>query len=364
MFRKIGLVAACACSATALHAGGLERTTQSPAILFEDGRYMELNFGYGAPDVSGTVGGGTVPSGNMSEKFLNFGFAYKADLNDKLSYALIYDQPYGAKVNYPGTFGVDPYPAAGSTAEFKSHALTGILKYRLQNNVSIYGGLRAQTIEAEANVPFLGAYTANGERDFAMGYLVGAAFEKPEIALRVGLTYSSAVDHSLRTTESSTALGAGNVSQTEITMPQSVTLDFQSGVAEDTLVFGSVRWVEWSESDITPADYETISGGGSLVSFADDRTTFTLGMGRRLNETWSIAGSVAYEKTTGSITGNLGPTDGFTSYGLAAVYNKDNVKVTTGVRYVDLGRATTTVLGADFEDNSAIGVGVKVGWQF
>lgn len=369
MFKKIGLLAACACSATALHAGGLERTTQSPAILFEDGRYMELNFGYGMPDVSG-VGALVTPgasSGNMTENFLNFGFAYKADLNDTFSYALIYDQPYGAKVNYPGTFGVDPYFAAGSSAEFKSHALTGILQYNMDNNISVYGGLRAQTIEAEAVVPFLGAYSAQGDRDFALGYLVGASFEKPEIALRVALTYLSAIDHSLTTTENS-ALGAGRVSNTDITMPQAVNLEFQSGVAEDTLVFGSVRWVEWSEADITPSDYFTVSGGGSLVSFADDRTTFTLGVGRRLNETWSVAGSVSHERTTGSPTGNLGPTDGFTSLGLAAVYSKDNMKVTTGVRYVDVGKANTrvgaAVPGAIFRDNSAIGVGVKVGWQF
>ena len=349
--------------ATSALAGGLERTTQSPAVLFENGRYFEVNLGYGLPEVSGTVGGGAVPSGNMTENFLNFGFAYKADLNDTWSYALVYDQPYGAKVDYPGTFGVDPYPAAGSTAEFKSHAVTGMLKYKMPNNVSIYGGIRAQSIEAEADVPFLGAYSAQGDADWKLGYLVGAAYEKPEIALRVALTYSSAVDHSLTTTESS-PLGAGRVSQTEITMPQSLTLDFQSGVAENTLVFGSIRWVEWSESDITPADYFTISGGGSLVAFADDRVTYTLGVGRKLNETWSIAGSVAYEETTGSITGNLAPVDGYTSVGLAAIYNKDNMKITAGIRYVDLGPANTVVLGADFQDNSAIGIGVKAGWSF
>lgn len=345
-------------------AGGLERTTQSTAILFEEGRYFEFNLGYGAPSVSGTVGGGTVPSGDMTDSFLNFGFAYKADLNENLSYAIIYDQPYGASVTYPGTFGVSPYPAAGSTAEFNSHALTAILNYRMENNVSVYGGLRGQTIEAEANVPFLGAYTASGERDLAWGYLVGAAYEKPEIALRAALTYSSEVNHSLRTTESSAGLGAGNVSTTDITMPQAITLDLQSGVAENTLVFGSIRWVEWSEADITPADYFTLSGGGSLVSFADDRTTYTLGVARRLNETWSLAGSISHEETTGSITGNLAPVDGFTSVGLAAIYTKGNMKVTTGIRYVDLGPATTTVLGGDFDGNSAIGAGIKVGWTF
>lgn len=364
MMRTFGLAAAFASGASALFAGGLERTTQSPAILFEDGRYFEVNMGLGFPDVSGVAGAITpgARSGNMTENFLNFGFAYKADLSDKLSYALVYDQPYGAKVAYPD-IATTGYFAGGSTAEFKSHALSGILKYNVNDNVSVYGGLRAQSIKAEADVTFL-SYTADTDADFRLGYLVGAAYEKPEIALRVALTYHSKVNHKLDTVENSAGSATVNgESVTEIEMPQAINLEFQSGVAEDTLVFGSVRWVDWSESDISPATYIADFGGSPLVSFTDDRTTYTLGVGRRLNETWSIAGSVSYEETTGSITGNLAPTDGFKSVGLAAIYSKDNVKITTGIRYVEVGRAFTTA-AATFENNSAIGAGVKVGWSF
>lgn len=355
MIRTLGMAAVGICGASATLAGGLERTTQSPAVIFENGRYFELNFGYGAPDVSGIAGAITpgANSGNMTESYLNFGFAYKADINDRMSYALIYDQPYGADVAYPTGTG---YFAAGSTAEFNSHALTGILKYKMNDNVSVYGGLRLQSIQAEADVTFL-SYSADTDADYRLGYLVGAAYERPEIALRVALTYISAIKHKLDTTEN-----IGPPSVTEIEMPQAVNLEFQTGVAEDTLVFGSVRWVDWSESDISPAAYVG-AFGSPLVSFADDRTTYTLGVGRRLNENWSLAGSVSYEKTTGSITGNLAPTDGYRSIGLAAIYNKDNMEITTGVRYVDIGRADTTA-AATFEDNSAIGVGVKVGWTF
>ena len=352
--------------ASAAAAGGIERTTQSTAVLFEQGRYMEFSLSYGSPDVSGTGGFLTtgVSSGDMTESYLNFGFAYKADLNDRLSYALIYDQPYGADVNYPLT----GYFASGSTAEFRSHALTGVLQYNLGGGKSVFGGLRAQSIEATANVPFIpGGYDVEGDRDFRLGYLVGAAYEKPEIALRVALTYNSAITHELDTIENSGAIGAGRNSTTEIETPQSINLEFQSGVAEDTLVFGSVRWVEWSAFEISPADYITITGA-PLVSYEDDRITYTLGVGRRLNETWSLLGSVSYEETTGSPTGNLGPTDGFMSVGLGAIYTKDNMKVTAGIRYAEIGDADTVVSGTPgaglFRDNSAIGVGVKVGYQF
>lgn len=363
MNRLILTTTALTALATTATAGGIERTTQSTAILFEEGRYMELGLSAGFPSVSGVGGPANptagVPTGNMTEDFLNFGISYKADLNDTWSYAIIYDQPFGADVFYPTTTG---YIFGGSNADFTSHALTGIVQYNMGNGGSVFGGLRAQSIEAEAEIAFAG-YTVEGDRQFRLGYVLGAAYEKPEIALRVALTYNSAIDYELDTFETS-GLGA-NPSQTDITTPQSLNLEFQTGVAEDTLVFGSVRWVEWSEFNIAPDDYLAIPafGGRPLVEFADDRITYTIGVGRRINEQLSLLGSVSYEETTGSITGNLGPTDGFASVGLGAIYRKDNMKVTAGVRYVDLGNANTTANGV-FTDNSAVGAGVRVGWSF
>ena len=348
--------------AGAAMAGGIERSPQSMNVLFEDGRYFEFGGSFGNPSVSG-VGGPLNPtpgvnSGNMTENFLTFGAAYKADLNDQLSYAIIYDQPYGADVFYPATSG---YAFAGSNADFTSHALTGVLQYNMDGGFSVYGGLRAQTVEAEARVLILGGlgadYNVTGDRDLAFGYLAGVAYEKPEIALRVALTYHSEIEHELDTLENGVL-----ASVTPIETPKSWNLEFQSGVAEDTLVFGSIKWAEWTAFDIAPVAYVG-AFGAPLVSFADDRVTYTLGVGRRLNEQWSVLGSLSHEKTTGSLTGNLGPTDGFTSVSLGAIYTKDNMKVTGGVRYVDVGDANTTA-GAAFRGNTALAAGLKVGFSF
>lgn len=348
-------------SASAGLAGGLERTPQSMAVLFEEGRYMELSFGYVAPDVSGTLGGAN--SGDMLANYFNLGASYKADLNETLSYAIIFDQPYGADTAYPGTFGVDPYPFAGSTAQVRSNALSGVLQYNLSNGASVYGGLRLQSLQAEANLPVLGSYTIESNTDYQLGYLVGAAYERPDIALRVALTYHSEVTHELDLTEDNIAPTTPVTNTLDVKMPQALNLEFQSGVAQDTLVFGSVRWVEWSETVINPPVYQLSGVPRPLVFFDDDRITYTLGVGRRLNDTWSILGSVSYEETTGSQTGNLGPTDGFTSVTLGAIYRKDNMKITGGVRFAEIGDATS-FSGANFTDNSAVAAGLRVGWSF
>ncbi|MEM6386367.1 MAG: hypothetical protein AAF718_09050 [Pseudomonadota bacterium] len=346
-------------------AGGLERTPQSMAILFEEGNYAELSFGYVSPDVSGTFGPGGPDSGDIFDSYINLGFAYKADLNDTLSYAIIFDQPYGADTSYPGTFGVDPYPFAGSTASVKSNALSGVLQYNMDNGASVYGGIRLQTLSAEANLPVigfaLGGYDITSDTNLALGYLLGAAYERPDIALRVALTYHSETTHDLELTET---LGATTVSTQDVILPQALNLEFQSGIAENTLLFGSIRWVEWSETEIDPPVYDAATvTAPPLVFFEDDRITYTIGLGRRLNETWSVLGSVSYEENLGSVTGNLGPTDGFTSFGVGAVYTKDNMKITGGIRYADVGDATS-FSNAIFEDNDALAAGLRVGWSF
>jgi long-subunit fatty acid transport protein len=363
MKRILSTAAVLAAAATGAQAGGVERSTQSVAILFEQGRYGELSFGSFSPDVSGRFGpGGALFSGDMSSTYSTYSLGYKMDIGEKLDFAMILDQPIGADVAYPTGTG---YPLQGTTAELTSSAVTALLRYKFENNFSVIGGLRAQSVKGTVNIrapllnPALTNYTLDTSRELDYGYVVGIAWEKPEIAARVALTYNSAITHTLDASENGTATGSF---ETEV--PQSVNLEFQTGIAADTLLFGSIRWQEWSAFDISPPVYSSAGAANSpLVSYASNRVTYNLGLGRRFNETWSGAVTVAYEPSDGERTGNLGPTDGFASVGLAATYTMDNLKITAGVRYVEIGSATTNI-GANFRDNSGVGVGIRVGYTF
>ena len=365
-------VTALCLAAGGAHAGALDRTGQSVDVLFEDGRYVEFSFATVSPDLSGNSADALLPngsgSGDISPSYNQFGAAFKTDLNDKWSVALVYDQPFKADVDYALGTG---YFAQGSNAEFRSHAWTGFLKYKVGSGMSVYGGLRFQAVEANAAIEFpvlgLTGYSAFAERDYGIGYVAGVAYERPEIALRVSLTYNSEISHSVNTIETINPIPVALTSETEFETPQSVNLAFQTGIAPGTLLFGGVRWVDWSDFALTPATYRTATGG-SLLSYEDDVYTYTLGIGRRLNETWSVAATLGYEETNGSFFTNLGPSDGQESIGLAAIYTKGNMKITTGVRYVRIGdtvtRAGTIAPAARFEDNDAVAIGVKVGYNF
>lgn len=373
MTRIVAASAALLATTAIAHAGGVERSSQSMAILFEEGTFVELSFGAISPEVTGvsaiTLGpspaGST--SGNMSPDYTTWALRYRQDITDNLSFAFIVDQPIGADVDYGPSaylYGIN-LGNPGSQAEIDSNALSVILRYETANNFSVYGGLRA--VEASGNVALFNGYTMSAEGSTELGYLLGVAYERPDIALRVALTYHSATDHDFAATENVAPGLPGFVT----TIPQSLTLEAQSGIAPDTLLFGSIRWVDWSEFDITPFGYTNfVSPGNSLVDYDDDTITYNIGIGRRFNENWSGAITYTHEPSTGGFSGNLGPTDGRSAVGLGVTWTNDQVEITGGVQYSWIGDAVTEAPGIPgatygvFNDNTALAAGMSIGFRF
>lgn len=363
MLRVSILAMVAATSATLAHAGGIERSAQSVGLLFEEGRAFQLSFGTVSPSLTGTALGQT--SGDMAPTYSTTTLGYKMPLAEKLDIAFIYDQSIGADVAYPTGTG---YPLEGLNATLDSSEITAFLRYKLNGGFSVYGGLRAQSIEAELDTLLTpaGLYSLSVEKNYELGYAVGAAYERPDIALRIALTYNSAIEHSLDGDEGFAGGGgpASGGGEFTTTIPQSVNLEFQTGIAADTLLFGSVRWQDWSEFDITPFLFTSTLAGASLINYESDYTTYNLGVGRRFSENWSAAITLGYEGATKDIQGNLAPRDGFASIGLAATYRMDTTEITVGARYIDLGNATTQSIGGEFRNNDAMAFGVRMTHRF
>lgn len=364
-------VAALAAAAGMAEAGGVDRSGQSIGIIFEKSNYVELSYGVINPNVTGNdlamFGGRS--TGSVADKHTLPGLALNYKFNDHLSAALIYEHAYGADINYP--LG-ESIALGGTSAVLDSQVITGILRYKFDDNWSVHGGIRAS--QASGDVALRGAaygpisgYNVSFDDAWGTGYLVGGAYERPDIALRVALTYFSKVTHDLDTTERMGVMQVAPMSVTSVDTPQAVNLDFQSGVAKDTLVFGSIRWVDWSSFLIDPAWFTGATGGG-LVSL-EDSTTYTLGVGRKFSDNWSGSVFATYEAGGDPLVSPLAPTNGYKGIGVAAVYTQDNMKVTMGVRYLKLGDAqpetgTPDVARANMTDNDAVAVGVRVGFSF
>lgn len=162
----------------------------------------------------------------------------------------------------------------------------------------------------------------------------------------------------------------------EVTTPQSVNLDFQTGIMADTVAFANVRWVEWSNFAIKPALFGAVANAASpatngfnLVDYTDDQWSANLGVGRKLTQTVAGNVSVGWDSGAGNPVTTLGPTEGYWNVGLGLRYSPaPQVELSGGVKYFWLGDATAKVSSGtevgDFEDNHALAVGLKLGYRF
>lgn len=368
MKNVLSAAAVLAATTTLASAGNLDRSNQSLSALFETGDYAEFSFGFVNPSVSGTdeavFGGGA--SGNVAENFTQFGLAYKKQVSDALSLALIVDQPFGADVAYPAGSSV---AFGGTTAVLDTTAVTGLARYDFGNRISVHGGLRIQQLSG--NVDLSGAaygglsgYSVNFDDDIGYGYVVGAAYEIPEIALRLAVSYNSEIEHNVDSREN---FAPAAVTNTEIVTPESWNIDFQTGIAEDTLLFGGVRWVNYSSVSVIPVTFGAVTPPGTTLVSIEDTTFYTLGVGRRFSDAFSGAVSIRYEPEGTPLVSPLGPTAGSLGLTVGGTYTMNNVKITGGINYTKLGDSTPRTSGiarANFTGNKAIGVGIKVGYSF
>ncbi len=372
--------------ATGAMAGGLDRSGQPIGIIFEQGNYAELSFSMTSADVTGTgVGIGALPPGtpygNVANPFSIASGGLKYDFSDKFSLALIWDQPFGSDVVYPGS----PFTTelGGTAAKASTVSLTALGRYKFSDRFSAHGGVRYQTIDGDITLSGLAYGGLNGynvalAKDSAVGFVVGGAFEIPEYAARVALTYNSEITHNLPSVETIFGAPLPASPDTEVKSPASINLDFQTGINEKTLLFGSVRYAKWSDLIISPTNFDDIAtdgvlnGVGSGVSISDleDSWAYTLGVGRAINDNWSVSGVLGYEpEGTDDLVSPLAPTNGNFSLGLGVRYKDENVVVSAGIRHTWLGDAmpetgTPDVARADFTDNTALSAGFKIGFYF
>ncbi|MEM8849902.1 MAG: outer membrane protein transport protein [Pseudomonadota bacterium] len=374
----LAVVAIIAGTATA-HAGALDRSSQDIDIIFEEGNYLELNAGYVAPDISGSdfLGTGT-SSGDVGDNYFQGSIAYKHQVTDRLSLALIIDQPYGADIEYPLAVNGGSILLGGTQAFLDSVAYTGLARWKFNERVSAHAGFRIQQLNAAVALNGLGYGPLNGysgvyDGDTAPGFQVGVAYEIPEIAFRIAATYFSEIEHKLTADETLPGAPPGfslvDGNDFEIDTPQAVNISFQTGIAEGTLLFASFRFADYSALSVRPPEFEGITPPSTSLVSIDPVRDYTLGIGRQFTD--RIAGSVTLNFSDTGPDDNvspLAPIDGRYGITLGGSYQVTQaLKVSGGVNYTRFISANPTVAGvslADFDDNDAVAAGISIGYRF
>ena len=399
--------------ASAASAAGLDRSGQDITAFLQDGTYAETVYTYIDADVTGRDNAyiGTDDKaynkgnkiGDIAEDYDFFRYGVKTDINDTFSVGILYDEPFGAAADYVGDNNfvdqnsLSPRNGEGTNVEVRTESLTGILgaKFGENKEFQVYGGPVAQRVKADVKLrgeaySVANGYTLNVNADQDYGWLAGASYSKPEIALKAALTYRSEIEHTANSAElypfvdslPIPGLSANRSGDIEITTPESVNFDFQTGINPTTLATAKVRWVPWSDFAITPGLYNgfsqvlaTLSQGTGippegldLVSYDDDQWQVELGLAKRLTPALAVSGNIGWDSGAGDPVTSLGPIEGYYSVGLGAKYNvTENWAVSAGGKYLWFGDAegqipSKTVV-SNFEDNDGYVLGAKISYQ-
>ena len=411
---------------TGAFAAALDRSGQSISAFLQPGNYFEAGISVLDPSVSGKVRNGYSPSAappsaiglqntNLSDMGDDYYFpsaALKLQVTDHFSFGLLYDQPFGADATYSlsdtvsaaaGGVGLFHNGTETTEVEVKSQSISMIFGYQPTENFNFYAGPVYQTIEGDVQLrglaygatQALGMYNADLDEDGAVGWLAGFAYQIPEIALKTSITYRSEIDHKASARE----YGQSNVlafvgsspvydvaTDANITTPQSVNLDFQTGIMANTVAFANVRWVNWKDFSIDLKQFGTVAdtlgalgqtpdnpNGFDIVGYTDDQWSANVGVGRKFNDLWAGNVSVGWDSGAGNPISTLGPTEGYWNVGLGLQYSPTPATfIAGGVKYFWLGDAKAQVASnfgsdtyvAEFNDNDALAYGLKIGYKF
>ena len=382
--------------ASTASAAGLDRSGQDITAFLQDGTYAETVYTYIDADVTGKDTSGNKID-DIAEDYDFFRYGVKTDINETFSIGVLYDEPFGAAADYVGDSNFVDATGEGTNVEVRTESLTGILgaKFGENKEFQVYGGPVAQRVKADVKLrgeaySVANGYTLNVNADQDYGWLAGASYSKPEIALKASLTYRSEIEHTANSAElypfvdslPIPGLSANRSGDIEITTPESVNFDFQTGINPTTLATAKVRWVPWSDFAITPGLYNgfsqvlaTLSQGTGippegldLVSYDDDQWQVELGLAKRLTPALAVSGNIGWDSGAGDPVTSLGPIEGYYSVGLGAKYNvTENWAVSAGGKYLWFGDAegqipSKTVV-SNFEDNDGYVLGAKISYQ-
>lgn len=264
----------------------------------------------------------------------------------------------------------------GTNVEIRTNSLTGLVGVKLgaNKNIQVYGGGVAQRLNGEVHLRGTAYQAATGydakiATDTTTGYVVGASYSIPKIALKAALTYRSQTEHESTIAEAFPALGAAGVTNQDfkVTLPESYNLDFQTGINPTTLLTAKVRYVPWSDFSIEPPLY-TQTTKTAIASYSDDQWSGELGIAKKLNDKFVVSGNLGYDSGSGNPASTLGPVNGYYSVGLGARYNvTPEWSVSAGGKYLQFGDATANLpnglTAGKFADNDGFIAGIKIAYQ-
>ena len=365
-------LAALLCSTPFLvNAEGLERINIDPSFMFTEGSRAEIGFANinpSLPTVKGTGSVFTFKSGlDVAPSFSALTGSVKTEMGDNFDLGLFYtNQGNGVGLDYGEITG--PLGAKVTIkADLEMPTLAALGRYKINDSMSVFVGAKQSTVKAGATLKLGSDITGDKVPDVTshwelskkagIGAVYGAAYEMPEIAMRVVLTIEDDIDLKIPATAKG---GAASTGTATASIGDAISLNFQTGIAEDTLLFGNIRRSSWKDNQVK---VPTAAGPAEISSFSDG-DSYSLGIGRKINDDLSLSISGFYDGSSGGSISELAPTGATKTLSLGGKYAiSDNADLSFGGSYSQRGDALTANYKASLTDSKVISLGAKVGFS-
>ena len=354
------------------NAEGLERINVDPSFLFTEGSSAEIGFATvdpSLPAVKGTGSAFTFQSGlDVGRSFSALTGSVKTEMGDNFDLGLFYtNQGNGVGLDYGTITGAEGNITIKADLEMPTLAAIG--KYQINDAMSVFIGAKQTTVNAGATLK-LGSDSNNNvnpdvtshwelSKKTGIGAIYGAAYEMPEIALRVVLTVEDDIDLKIPATAKGGLAATGTATAS---IGDAMSLNFQTGIAEDTLLFGNIRRSNWKDNQVK---VPFLVVGLQQISSFSDGDSYSLGLGRKISDDLSVSISGFYDGSSGGAISELAPTGATRTLSLGGKYAiSDNADLSFGGSYSQRGDALTANYKASLTDSKVISLGAKVGFRF
>ena len=349
-FACVGVLAL---SATSAHSGGWETGRLNSGVLYQDGNYVESSFGSLNYSINGTTQAG-VTHGMAKDQ-------NRMSVSGKLA---IGDFDIGLTSFSSGAIQMDGQnPAAGlsvvPSADVKVYTQALMVRYKLNDNFSVIGGARQVKLKASSVKTVFATYNVDSTKK--TGALYGLAYERPDIALRLEVLRSESISMALT--------GDAMVASGTLVVPEATTVNFQTGIAKDTLLMASAHKVSWGSGQI-----KVVAPNPQLTIGSDfsDTTSYSLGLGRKLSEATSASLTYSWEKGAGTTsTSGFTMSNGSQTLSAGVSHKIGDMTISAGLSYTKAGDVTVGPvptpfgsLSSAYTGNSVKAFGVKVGYSF
>lgn len=362
--KKTILIITSILTASNVYAAGFEDTRLNTSFMYDEGHSVTLQMVRKSFDVKGDT---LATNRSVLADRTTSSLSAKYQLNEDLSFGLTAYNSGAINLNYQGA-GSNPAGTvinnSGPKVSLSTNSVALLANYLINDSLSLMAGARYDRYKvAQADIyrgaaafgsPSTAGFSIPSVRsDTDVVPIIGAAFSKPEIAMRVELLYQGKAEAVMPTTCSTLFIGGTGCTSYNTTagLPELVTLKFQTAIAKDTLLLGSIHKGKWSASQISVPDNNLLPTTGFK-----DSLEYSLGLGRRITDKLSVTASYNWDQGWGENTDRvLRFNNGYQGVSLGARYSVENLEFTLGYSYTKLGdlKFARAALTNDYLNNTA-----------